>query len=177
MQEKLQRILSLLELERSTIFEQLIPYPDEVLHQQPTLDHWSAIQVLHHLAQSERSSLLYVKKKLKAGDAIPDRRPLTKVRSEALNWSMAYPFKIKAPKTLKPPENTYSLAEMKRIWNAIRKDLTKFLLEYPEQYSTKAIYKHPIFGRVTLDQMLMFFRAHQARHHRQINRILKAIKD
>ena len=51
--------------------------------------------------------------------------------------------------------------------------MKKKLDSLPNEYLNKLVYKHPSVGRLTLKQMLTFFRTHINRHEKQINRLIQ----
>ncbi|MEQ8240540.1 MAG: DinB family protein [Cyclobacteriaceae bacterium] len=175
MNNNLKNIFELLELERASIFELLQKVPAEFLQQCPDENSWSVIQIIDHMLQVERASLTYLKKKIKAGADVPEASFSSKIRTFLLISFLHSPMKFKAPESLKTPVNDKELGEMLHIWNAVRKDLIKFLEVFPEDLLGKAIFKHPVSGRIKMDQTLQFFRAHQAHHLHQIQRTLKKI--
>jgi len=175
MNNNLKSIFELLELERASLFELLQKVPVEVLQQRPNENGWSVIQILDHMLQVERASLTYLKKKIKAGAEVPEATFSSRIRTFLLITFLHSPMKFKAPATLKTPVNDKELGEMLHIWNAVRKDLIRFLEVFPENLLSKAIFKHPVSGRIRMDQTLQFFRAHQRHHLQQIQRTLNKI--
>ncbi|MFT5640500.1 MAG: hypothetical protein ACI9A7_000597 [Cyclobacteriaceae bacterium] len=174
---RLKGIFDLLELERASLFESLQHISNEQLQHRPSVESWSVIQVLDHMIQVERVSLLYLKKKIKAGSKMEEASFTSGFRTFILVLSLNSPLKFKAPKSLAQPANVKDLGEMLHIWNAVRKDLMKYLGAYPESLLDKAIFKHPLSGRIKIDQTLQFFRAHQNNHVKQVKRTLKKVND
>ena len=54
-------------------------------------------------------------------------------------------------------------------WENIRIGIIENL---PDGYEKMLIYRHPLAGRLTLFQMLTFFKTHISRHENQIERLI-----
>jgi len=162
-----------------TLHAQLQYLPDELLNQKPGLEKWSILQVLHHLLIAEKLSAMYVHKKTSSGiDDIP-KAPLSGyLRLASLRMTYLLPFKFKAPPAVGDGAlpATSTLEETLAAWTQNRMRLRELLLALPENALKKAIYKHPIAGKLNAFQMLYFFDLHFRHHLGQIKRTLKAIQ-
>lgn len=156
------------------LLDELAGTDDAVLNMAAIDGGWSTVQILHHLILAEELSLAYVKKKL---SFTPELKPAgfdALWRSALLKLSMRLPLKMKAPAQIgddKLPGFT-TFADTRRRWLAIRDAWTAFLSELPDDWLDKAVYKHPLVGRLSWPGMLSFFLQHMQRHHRQIRRTL-----
>ena len=74
------------------------------------------------------------------------------------------------------PENL-NWTELNNRWSKVRVGMRERLTKIPEDLKNKLIYKHPSAGRLTLYQMLTFFKIHISRHEDQIARLIKAGDD
>lgn len=156
----------------STLFDRLSAYDDGLLQQQPAADKWSVIQVLDHLIHSERRSVLYCQKKLKAGDDIPESTIFNDLKMKLYDVVLSTKIKFKAPPVVSTPDNSRSLKATRAYCIETHQLLRGFLESYPEKYLSKGIFKHPVAGRITLLQMVRFFDVHVRHHLHQINRTL-----
>ena len=149
-------------------------YDDEQLNRRPTPDKWSALMVMHHVMIAEKRSLVYLKKKLSYNPELRRAGLGDRFRSLVLTIFLKLPFKFKAPDgvgdDMLPVRTT--LAETVEEWRKIRRELWDFLEELPEELWQKSVFKHALAGRMSLEGMLLFFRTHFDRHHKQIERTL-----
>ena len=157
------------------IWQVLDRYDHEQLNQKPPSGGWSAMQVCAHLYLAEAGSWRYVLKKRNADD-LPNASLRSAWRSFVLNSYLRMPFKFKAPEGVgeQAMQDYYDPAEMKARWKKLRETMHSGLAEMDDRLFRKAIYKHPIIGRMSLRAMLSFFNAHQQRHFGQMRRALKA---
>ncbi|MEP1035220.1 DinB family protein [Ekhidna sp.] len=135
---------------------------------------WSIIQVLSHLNSAETASLKYMQKKVQAGDKMENYGPVNALRMYLCNGALKSSLKWKAPSYISNPA-TFEYEEMKSLWAATRNDIEKFVMDYPEQWLNKLVYKHPLGGRQNLDRAVDSFVYDQIHHIHQINRIRKQL--
>ncbi len=150
-------------------------YPDAALNTSPRNGGWSAIQTMQHLILSEELSLAYVRKKLSFQPALQPAGLDTRWRAVSLWFYLNLPIKFRAPKIV-GDENLpgfASLAETRERWSRIREAWTRFLQEMPDDLAEKAVYRHPLVGRLSWSGTLLFFHYHLDRHHKQIKRALQ----
>lgn len=163
-----------LESNRQTLCDKLDSIDIDLLDYKPNLKSWSVLQVCHHLIVSEELSLLYLNKKLQYKSYIFPAGIGSSLRSLSLNLSMRLPFRLPAPQRVSEFPENLSWEDLKIRWVKVREGMRHRLSNIPEEYQFKLIYKHPAAGRLTLYQMLTFFRTHIKRHEDQISRLLYA---
>jgi hypothetical protein len=140
---------------------------------------WSSLQVLKHIELVEAISLKYIKYKVKQGSKFK-KAGLKQVYA---SWIMQKAYKsskkFTAPegRGLVPEREGLDYVEIVKSFKQHRVALKQFLTELNEKYYNYAVYKHPLFGRLTLLQMLTFFYGHMERHEKQINRTLVKAKE
>lgn len=156
---------------KENIFRNLKTFDPEILQNKVDEKTWSPVQILSHLIFSERASVLYLKKKIKAGDDLENAWISSRWRMYLLRKAFNGNRKFKAPEALANPENL-TLQQAEEEWNRVRSDLRDFLQSYPQKYRRKAIFRHPVAGRITVEQMLEFFKIHMLHHKKQIEKIL-----
>ena len=167
--------LDLLDKELDELFTKLKNFDNSALNQKPADGGWSVIQVLHHLILAEGGSARYIKKKLSFNPKLGKAGFMAAWRLLVVNVSFMLPIKYKAPKGV-GDESLPGSAELettRATWQAQREELRQLLSELPDTYFDKELYKHPLAGKMSLNQMLKFFRVHIRRHQPQINRLLK----
>ncbi len=135
---------------------------------------WSLLQVLSHLNAAEKASLLYMQKKIQAGDKMGESGPSNAFRMWVTNKALKSPLKWSAPSYIADPP-TYELDEIKSKWAKTRASIQEFVDDYPEKWLNKLVYKHPMGGRQNLNRAVDSFVFHQVHHVHQINRIKKQL--
>lgn len=158
----------------SALLEQLSVYSNEQLNARPKDGGWSPLQVLHHLILSETLSLQYVKKKISFGGPFETVGLKSHWAGFLLRFYLNTPIKFKAPPmvtTEKLPEYS-TLEAAKTQWLAIREEWKNFFTTLAPELHNKAIYKHPVGGRLGWKQLYVFFATHTKRHEKQIFKCL-----
>ncbi len=173
MNATLQTKFSHLEKETKILFNSIEGLTEEQLHDQSY--GWSIIQVLSHLQVAETGTIKYMTKKMQAGDKMPDYGFGNKLRLTLTKRMLNSSLKWKAPKPVAHPESESSLEEMKALWNTAREQTKTYLAAYPDQFLGKAVFKHPMAGRLDLAGAIDSMTYHQRHHLHQIKRIKKAI--
>jgi len=163
-----------LEINRKSLFDKLDSIDNGLLNFKPDLHSWSVLQVCHHLIVSEELSLLYLNKKLKYKSEIPEAGIRSSFRSFSLNLALRLPFRLSAPQRVSEFPNTLIWIDLKYRWVNVRDGIKEILEKIPGEINDKLVYKHPSIGRLTLYQMLTFFRTHIKRHEDQISKLIKA---
>ncbi len=135
---------------------------------------WSIIQVLEHLNKSETLSLIYMQKKMQAGNKMKNASSFNSFRMWLTNQALKTKLKWGAPSYIRNPDNE-SLSSVKEKWTQTRQKITQHIEEFPEQWLNKLVYKHPMGGRQNLENAVDSFIYHQIHHMYQINRIKKKI--
>ena len=135
---------------------------------------WSLIQVLSHLNKSETLSLVYMKKKMQAGEKMKEASKLNSFRMWLTNQALKSKLKWSAPAYIRNPDNE-TLDSVKTKWGETRQRISKYVEEFPEEWLNKLVYKHPMGGRQNLENAVDSFIYHQIHHLHQINRIKKKI--
>ena len=156
------------------LLEEMQSYDDALLNRRPESGGWSALQVMEHLILSETLSLQYVRKKIGYGGTF-EKRGLNSIWRSFLLWAyLGTPIKFKAPALVaedKLPEQS-SLADVRTRWETLRAEWTQFLEKLPPELIDRAIYKHPVAGRLGWPETIAFFNIHFNRHRKQIRRTL-----
>lgn len=151
--------------------------PVENYLQNPDPKSWSIGQIANHLYLSERLSLAYLTKKLSYPDTIPPFSIKSWWSLYTVNFILWSPFKIKAPPAINMWKDIEVLNpdDLDSKWNLVRNDLAALIEEHRPWFHHHLVFNHPLSGRMTMTQMLIFFNHHIAHHIRQIKRSLRKI--
>jgi len=170
---KLQKTFDLIETERQRILSEVSTLKEDALNKTPGPGKWSILQILTHLLIAERLSVLYMRKKSKGVDQLDNAGVLESFKLGVLKISQRLPIRYKAPKVVREhtPE-ALPLQELITQWNTLRGELNLFLNSIEEKNVRKKIYKHPIAGRLDVNQAMLFFREHVNHHQPQIKRLI-----
>jgi len=137
-------------------------------------EQWSPLEVCMHVYLSEKLSLAYVEKKLSFSPSLTKAGIVAWIRHLTLQWYLKSSFKFSAPQgtTVFGEASGLSLDKIKGDWFQERQVIRKFLNNVPGMMLDKEIYRHPIVGRLSLLQMIKFFKVHFERHLKQIKKRL-----
>ncbi|MFY0688748.1 MAG: DinB family protein [Cyclobacteriaceae bacterium] len=144
----------------------------KILQKKRSPEVWSAIQILNHLILSEAGTLRYLKKKIRGIDGVRMINILDSGKFVLFQIYLLGLFKLKAPRGVDQPGEEGTLEEISTQWKSLRAELVEFLEAYEADDLRKVIFKHPIFGRITLPQTLDFFGYHLRHHQRQLKKRL-----
>ncbi|MFT6865259.1 MAG: hypothetical protein ACJA08_000076 [Cyclobacteriaceae bacterium] len=164
-----------LEERKKNLLQKLENIDEELLTRRPGEGQWSVVQVITHLSDSEQGSLAYCMKKINAGKDLPDMNFLNNVKMRLFNLFLYSKIKYKVPSRFKSPDGNINYPEACINWYNTRESWRKFLDVYPDEYMSKAIFKHPVAGRISLESSIWFFEAHLRHHEYQIDRILNKV--
>ncbi len=164
-----------LENKRVKLMSDLSKHNHAVLNKKPTPEAWSTLQVMQHLMTAELASLTYMKKKLSYGVNIPKAGFKSKMRRLALNIIFALPFKYKAPAILETFPDDADFETLKAEWASQRLDFQYFIDKLPDNVIVSEIWRHQIFGKMNISQMIDFFETHFDRHQKQIEKTLNTV--
>lgn len=178
MQINIQSKLDRIDQSVENLYQELQQHPDELLNRKPGPGKWSVLQVLHHLMVAEKLSEGYVRKKTSSGSDFPNVPMSSHTNLLLLRLNFLLPLKFKAPPAVgdNALPDTSTLADTMAAWKQQRQSLRVLLAGLPEGVLSKAIYKHPLAGRLNAAQMISFFDIHFTHHLSQVKRTLKAVR-
>jgi hypothetical protein len=132
---------------------------------------WSVLQILYHVWLAEVSSEKYIRTKIQYPETIIKTPVLAYIRAFLTKYFLLLGISINAPKhTTKFPEKI-SLKKLQENWINSRASFSKLILELDQKnISNKAVFRHPIMGRINLSLTLYFFKLHFNHHQKQINK-------
>jgi len=169
-----QTIYNAAERQRAEILNQVKQLPADRYMLQPSPAKWSIAQILTHILTSEQLSIAYMKKKMLGIDQLHDSGIVGSLRFTLLQVSQRIPnLKFNAPTVvLANTPKALPIHELISQWDALRNDLKVLLESIQEKNVKKAIYKHPVAGRLDAAQATAFFYEHIHHHWPQIKRLL-----
>lgn len=161
-----------LEKLRINFFEELNAVPKELLEKKDNTKNWSINEHLFHAWLAETSTEQYIRTKTKYPDSIKEMSPLVHLRTIGLRLFLKLGLKAKAPKpTSTFPENI-DLNELNKKWAESRTSFQKLIEDLEEnKLENKAIFRHPLMGRINLKLTLYFFNFHFKHHQNIINNL------
>lgn len=157
---------------RNVLFIELGSVSIERLELSPN-NAWSVAQVFYHLNTAEKLSILYVKKKMQGGKALPSPGILQGIKLWYAGVRFKSGRKYKAPRVLGDVPSHVSYPGIVAEWDKTRKDLEELLKNFPPDLFAKSVFKQPAIGYLNLVQMLQFMNMHADKHYRQIRVRLK----
>ena len=161
---------------RQDFVNELKSWSADKLTQQPAEGGWCALEVIDHIISSERGTLGYLVKKTSSGwDQIPERTPETDAAAVQLHAALESDGKWGVPVKFPPPAPDMTLETLAHTWMHSHNDIAHWIGATPDGIAEKLVFKHPIAGRITLEQTLGFLQRHITHHRFQLERIKSAI--
>ncbi len=154
------------------IFSLIEPVHDDEFYKKPSSNEWSVSQIFNHLLEIEQNCLDYIEFKEQEGKEFTKESIKTKFRFFVYKIALLSPLRFKIPATLSHPDNTGDFQTFQSQFSDLRNSLYHFTERQKPHYFTKAGFKHPIVGRITLQKMFVFLNIHMKHHKRQILRTL-----
>ncbi|MGC6531845.1 MAG: hypothetical protein ACON34_02475 [Flavobacteriales bacterium] len=128
----------------------------------------------HHQQRTRYPGYL-VKKTSSGWDEIPERTPETDAAAGQLHAALESDGKWGFPVKFPPPAPDMTLDKLAHTWMHSHNDIAHWIGATPDGIEDKLVFKHPIAGRITLDQTLGFLQRHIPHHRFQLERIKAAI--
>lgn len=174
MNPSFQTIFSAVERQRAEILSQVKQLTPDRYILQPSPAKWSIAQILTHILTAEKLSIGYMKKKMLGIDQLQNSGMAGSLRFSLLQLSQRIPvLKFRAPNVvLANTPQALPVDELISQWDELRNDLKSLLESIEEKNVKKAIYKHPLAGRLDAAQATAFFYEHIHHHWPQIKRLL-----
>lgn len=169
MRKQLLNKVDALDMELHELLSTLSQYQEQDLARKPGPHVWSPLQIMHHLLLSESLSLAYVRKKLSFNPKLAKAGVSNRFRSIALDIALKSPLRFTAASGTEAHDAAeWRFSDLQSDWTTHRSDLRTYILDLDDHWMNKEVYKHPYVGRLSLSQMLVFFRTHFRHHRRQI---------
>lgn len=141
---------------------------------------WSAVEVLCHLYLTEYYALRYLKYKEQQTGTLPKTGWSHGIMAWLLKRYMRSNVKRQAPVIVDPrkldEEDKYIRVEdLISDYKAVRSEFRAILDSKNESWYRRAIFKHPVAGRINALETLDFFYEHFQRHASQIRRAIGSV--
>ena len=162
-----------LEKNRIHVFEELEKLPSKLLNKKINKN-WSINEHLYHLWLAETSTEKYIRTKTKYPDLIKPMSLFVHLRTMGLRFFLILGIKVKAPKITTTFPNLIDIKDLSKNWRDSRGSFEKLIKDLNERnLGHKAIFRHPLMGRINLKLTLYFFNFHFQHHLKAINTLKK----
>ena len=162
-----------LEKYRIHVFEELEKLPSKLLNNKINKN-WSINEHLYHLWLAETSTEKYIRTKTKYPDLIKTMSLFVHLRTIGLRFFLILGIKVKAPKITTTFPNLIDIKDLSKNWRDSRGSFEKLIKDLNERnLGHKAIFRHPLMGRINLKLTLYFFNFHFQHHLKAINTLKK----
>ena len=168
------RRLEGLEASRARALSLLAPHDVAALNRSPAPGRWSALQVLHHVVESEAATLGYVRKKMQAGASLPPAGLGSRLRRAAVQLGLALPLRFRAPAVAAVVPDLVEPALLRARWDEVRAGWRELLAAFPAELEGRLVFRHPFAGRMGLSDTLAVLQAHLDHHVPQVERALSS---
>ncbi|NNF01636.1 MAG: DinB family protein [Bacteroidia bacterium] len=166
--------LEQLETTKADFLKKISNLDQDQLSWSPSEDKWSIDQVIHHLVLAEQATLIYMNKKIQAADSMKVEKFKSRRNLLTLQIFFGFPLKWKVPETFIQPKSTFSNEELKKEWAAVREELKQFIEKNAGETLDMNIFRHPLAGRMNMQNTLQFMKLHIKHHSKQVDRIARA---
>ncbi len=172
MRPRLERPFHRLEDARSRALALLEGLGPAALNRPPGPGRWSALQVLHHVVESEAGTLGYVHKKMQAGAGLPRSIVASGLRRATLQVALALPVRFRAPAVAASVPDAIDPDALRARWAEVRRSWQELLDGFPPELDGRLVFRHPVGGRLCLADTLAVLLAHLEHHVPQVKRAL-----
>jgi hypothetical protein len=151
---------------RTALLKSFIGLTDNQINQKPKEGQWSISQVLLHLSFTEKATAELILNSLKMDSK--------KVEERELSYLMDRSMKVTSFN--EPSEDYYTKIELNRCLEESRFQYLQAILNetHVETLKEKSM-DHPLFGKISLKNLVDIIWLHEQRHIEQINEIINAI--
>ena len=138
---------------------------------------WSINEILYHVWLAEVSSEKYIRTKTQYRETLLKVKSSTYFRMFVVKILIPLGIiKVKAPQTTQLFPKKIDLKELNTKWAISRKSFDSLISELKEKkLEDKAVFKHPLVGRLNIKLTLAFYKFHFKHHQKQINALKKQI--
>ncbi|HEX3569758.1 MAG TPA: DinB family protein [Acidobacteriaceae bacterium] len=160
-----------LEEQKSAVLAEIGGWPEELRLWRPTDGGWSALEVLDHLVRTEVGICGAVAGRLAKPERIRVRDRVGFVFVERVLRSRR---RVRVPDSVKEiilPGEGLEWWEMAARWDAARVELDRLVDAVEEAGCRGGVFRHPVGGWMTFEQVLRFFSVHMVHHEYQLERI------
>lgn len=169
----LEKAFDRVEQQRNTMLDSVKGLSHEQLNFKSDAKTWCILEVFEHLMTAEKNGLTYMHKKLQGDiDKIGGTDMKAKLRSMVLKTALRMPVKFKAPAAARfKAKDEYHYDQVRAEWDEIREGWKELADGFDKPASEKLIFKHPLAGRLNMEQTFQFLYEHTDHHLAQLKRI------
>jgi hypothetical protein len=168
------RRLERLEASRVRALSIVAAHEAAALNRPPAPGRWSALQVLHHVVESEAATLGYVRKKMQAGKSLPPAGIGSRLRRAAVAIGLALPLRFRAPAVAASVPDVVEPGALRARWDEVRAGWRELVAAFPSDLEGRLVFRHPFAGRMGLADTLAVLQAHLDHHVPQVERALNS---
>ena len=137
---------------------------------------WSINEILYHVWLGEVSSEKYIRTKTQYPETLLKVKSSTYLRMFLVKTLLPLGIKVKAPEMTKLFPKKIDLKELNNEWAISRQSFDSLISELKEKkIHDKAVFKHPLIGRLDIKLTLAFYEFHFKHHQKQINALKKQL--
>ena len=157
---------------RRDLLGQVAELPADVLTARPAPGKWSILEIIEHLVLAEED----VMGDLARLEDLPasTQRLKHRVSYLAVLAVLRLGIPVKAPSAAMVPTGTRSLGELREAWDRNHHHLNAFVGGLDRRGASRAIFRHPVTGPLTVAQGIRMLGIHLDAHIRQISRLVRA---
>ena len=173
MNSNLQQLFDSLELQRASLLKEIKSLSAEKLNKHKP-GKWSISQIVAHIITAEQLSNKYLMKKFQAIETFERTGFWEELKSTILTIAQRMPLKFRAPKVVVENIPAFDNVEQMEIaWSNTRQELKELLNQFTNDHLNRKVYKHPVAGKLNIQQALKSLREHLKHHQPQIKKLLK----
>ena len=137
---------------------------------------WSINEILYHVWLGEVSSEKYIRTKTQYPETLLKVKSSTYLRMFLVKTLLPLGIKVKAPEMTQLFPKKIDLKELNNKWAISRQSFDSLIAELKEKkIHDKAVFKHPLIGRLDIKLTLAFYEFHFKHHQKQINALKKQL--
>lgn len=160
-----------LEDQKAAMVAEVSAWPEEVRSWRPADGGWTALQVLDHLVRTETGICGVATKRFEQPVRIGLR---DRVGFKFVHAVFRTRRRVKVPESVGRfinPGQELELAEIVSRWDVGREELARLAAHVEQAACRGGLFKHPVSGWISFEQMLRFFSVHLLHHEFQLERI------
>ena len=137
---------------------------------------WSINEILYHVWLAEESSQKYIRTKTKYPETLLKVKSSVYLKMFLVTTFLSLGFKVKGPQITQMFPEKIDLKNLNTNWAISRQSFDSLITELKEKkIHDKAVFKHPLIGRINIKLTLAFYKFHFKHHQKQINALKKQL--
>ena len=162
-----------LDAQKGSMLTYVGEWPAEWLGVRPAADSWSALEVLDHVVRVEAGITRAAMAGMKEPHPLGVRDRLGFLMVERIFLSR---YRVKVPGVVAQvlPGRNLELGEIGVRWESARREFLRLTEECAATGVRGGLFRHPVSGWMSFEQVLRFFSVHLVHHQYQLQRIRKS---